>query len=425
MQPVLETREALIFQSTFLTAGLAAAIAMLTAPLLADLAVCIAGNLRRRGKANAAKLREIRLAVVVPAHDEEAMIARTVQSLLRAGCASNSTLFAEDRAASTQTGPITVPVIVVAHNCTDRTAAVAAAAGARVVELNHVEMRGKAVALRCGCEVARAAGANAFLVIDADSVASPNLIAATTIVLERGAAASQCRYELELPSSRPATSRERLRVLAFRGINVLRARGRAGLGFSAGVFGNGFAVTDDTLQRVPFTVDSICEDLEYHVRLVLARLRVAWVEEAYVRAPLAPVRSAQAMQEARWEGGRFHVATRATGRLLAAMARGNWRALEMLAEAWSLPISRGILALILAACLPVHWLHGFAIAGAALVVAYVLEAVFLGDNPWRDLVALAVAPLHILWKLAITPLVLRHSRGSAEWARTHREAQTP
>ena len=27
--------------------------------------------------------------------------------------------------------------------------------------------------------------------------------------------------------------------------------------------------------------------------------------------------------------------------------------------------------------------------------------------------------------LAITPLVLRHSRGSAEWARTHREAQTP
>jgi hypothetical protein len=55
----------------------------------------------------------------------------------------------------------------------------------------------------------------------------------------------------------------------------------------------------------------------------------------------------------------------------------------------------------------------------------VLEAVFLGDNPWRDLAALAGAPLHILWKLAITPLVLRHSRGSAEWARTHREAQTP
>ena len=421
MQPVLETSNALIFQSTFLTEGLAAAIAMLTAPLLADLVVCIAGNLRRGGKANTAKLREIRLAVVVPAHDEEAMIARTVQSLLQTGCAPSASRIAGDSAATAWH----VPVIVVAHNCTDRTAAVAAAAGARVVDLNHVAMRGKAVALRCGFDVARAAGANAFLVVDADSVASPNLIAATTIVLERGAAATQCRYELEPPRSRPATSLERLRVLAFRGINVLRPRGRASLGFSAGVFGNGFAVTDETLQRVPFTVDSICEDLEYHVRLVVARQRVAWVEEAYVRAPLAPVRSAQAMQEARWEGGRFHVATRATGRLLAAMAHGNWRAFEMLAEAWSLPISRGILALILAAFLPLHWLHVFVLAGAALVVAYVLEAVLLGDNPWRDLAALAVAPLHILFKLAITPLVLRHSRGSAEWARTHREAQTP
>ena len=37
------------------------------------------------------------------------------------------------------------------------------------------------------------------------------------------------------------------------------------------------------------------------------------------------------------------------------------------------------------------------------MLAYVLEAVFLGDSPWRDFAALAVAPLHMLWKLAITP----------------------
>ncbi len=417
----METSGPLILQSAFLTEGLAAAMAMLTAPLLTDLAVCIAGNLRRGKKAGVAKVRKIRLAVVVPAHDEEAMIERTVRSLLNAGCSPNLSLFAEESAAAAWS----VPVIVVAHNCTDRTAAVAAIAGARVVELNHVTMRGKGVALRYGFETARTAGANAFLVVDADSVISRNLVAATTRVLERGAAATQCRYELQLPSSRPATSLQRLRVLAFRGINVLRARGRAGLGFSAGIFGNGFAVADSTIECVPFTVDSICEDLEYHVRLVLARLRVEWVEEAYVHAPLAPLHSAQASQEARWEGGRFHVATRTTGKLLAAIARGNWRAFEMLAEAWSLPVSRAVLALILAACLPVHWLHLFAIVGAALVLAYVLEAVFLGDNPWRDFAALAAAPVHILFKLAITPLALRQSRGSAEWARTQREAQAP
>lgn len=391
------------------------AMVLLTLPLFADLLVCIAGNLRRPKALRTARAAPVRLAVVVPAHDEELMIARTVQSLLAAGCSAHG--------AAHETVPADVPVFVIAHNCTDRTAAVAANAGARVIELNKVNVRGKATALRCGFTAARAVGANAFLVVDADSVASPNLIAATRAALEAGAAATQCRYELELPPSSPM--RARLRVLAFRGINVLRARGRANLGFSAGVFGNGFAVTVDTLQRVPFSVDSICEDMEYHVQLVAAGLRVAWVEDAFVHAPLAPGGSARAAQEARWEGGRFHVATRATAKLCAAVLRGNWRALGMLSEACSLPLSRGILALVLMAFLPVHWLHIFAVACAVVVLAYVLQAVFLGVEPWRDLAALAGAPLHMLWKLAITPLVLRQTRRGAEWARTRRDAQLP
>ncbi len=411
----------MVFESIVLRESLAAAIALLAAPLVIDLAVGIAGNLRGPGKAGAEKRREIRLAAVVPAHNEEPVIARTVQSLLAAGCVARGGEAARGSAAAAWQPP----AIVVAHNCSDRTADAAARAGARVVELSQPELRGKGAALRAGFAAARAAGANAFLVVDADSVVSGNLIAATCAALENGAAATQCRYELELPGDRRASARERLRVLAFRAINVLRARGRASLGFSAGVFGNGFSVAGETLQSVPFAVDSICEDLEYHVRLVAAGFRVQWVEAAHVYAPLAPVRSAQASQEARWEGGRFHVAARATGRLLASMLRGNWRAFEMLAEAWSLPLSRGVLALILAACLPVHWLHLFALAGAALVLAYVVEAAFLGPSPGRDLAALAVAPAHILWKLALTPLVLRQSRGGAEWARTQREVQAP
>lgn len=413
--------EALILQNTTLMQAPAAAIAMLSAPLLTDLAVCIVGNLRRPRRIVAAKRREIRLAVVVPAHNEELMIARTVRSLIEAGCVPSAVRITAESAAQAWR----VPVIVMAHNCLDRTAERAAAARAQAIVLNQPDLRGKAAALRFGFDAARAEGANAFLVVDADSVASRNLISATREALERGAAATQCRYELELPAARSATARERLRVLAFRAINVLRARGRARLGFSAGVFGNGFSVTDETIDRAPFTVDSICEDLEYHMRLVTAGARVEWVEDAYVHAPLAPVRSAQATQEARWEGGRFHVATRATGRLLAAIFRGNWRALEMLAEVWSLPISRGVLALMMTACLPVHWLHMFALAGAALVLAYVIEAVCLGDEPWRDLAALAGAPVHILWKLAITPLVLGQSRSGARWTRTQREAQAP
>src|SRR4051794_12382449 len=56
-----------------------------------------------------------RTAIVVPAHDEEGVIAETVEGLV--GAASGDTL-----------------LLVVADNCSDRTAEVARAAGARVIE---------------------------------------------------------------------------------------------------------------------------------------------------------------------------------------------------------------------------------------------------------------------------------------------------
>jgi len=390
---------------------LAIAMALLALPLFLDLAVCIVGNLRKPCAPRGAVRKDIRLAVVIPAHDEEQMIARTVRSLLAAGCSAGES--------------VGVPVFVVAHNCTDQTAAMAKTAGARVVELTNPKILGKGAALRCGFKAAGDAGANAFLVLDADSVASPNLIAATRATLEAGAEATQCRYELEMPASGGFAPMARLRVMAFRGINVLRARGRASLGFSAGLFGNGFSVTAETLERVPFNANSICEDIEYHIKLTVAGINVRWVEDASVIAPLSAPGSAQANQEARWEGGRFHVATRSVGPLLKATFTGNWRALEMLFEAWSLPLSRGIMTLLLTIVLPLHWLHIFALVCAVITLLYVMEAALLGPEPWLDFAALAAAPAHIAWKALITPLVLRQTRKRAEWARTRREAPLP
>jgi cellulose synthase/poly-beta-1,6-N-acetylglucosamine synthase-like glycosyltransferase len=384
--------------------ALAVVMAVFATPLFLDLAVCIVGNLRRAREPRAGARRTIRLAVVVPAHDEETMIARTVGSLMAADSA--------------------IPIFVVAHNCSDATAAVAEKAGARVVELKNPKLRGKGAALRHGFAAAQAAGANAILVIDADSVVSANLMAATQNKLEEGAEATQCRYELELPSGSGGPL-ARLRTLAFRGMNVLRAKGRAGLGFSTGLFGNGFALTAVMLERVPFNANSIAEDVEYHTHLASMGVRVHWIGEAFVHAHPAASGRAQATQEGRWEGGRFKVGGRATGRLLAAVARGHWRALETLADVWSLPLSRGVLALLLTAALPAHWLHVYAGVCAGIALLYVLQAAMLGAEPVRDLASLAAAPLYLVWKVAITPIVLRQSRSRAEWARTKREAAQP
>jgi hypothetical protein len=99
--------------------------------------------------------------------------------------------------------------------------------------------------------------------------------------------------------------------------------------------------------------------------------------------------------------------------------------METLADVWSLPLSRGILTLLLTAMLPLHWLHVFAGVCAGIALVYVLEAALLGPQPMRDLASLAAAPLYLVWKVAITPIVLLQSRSRAEWARTKREAPQP
>ena len=114
---------------------------------------------------------------------------------------------------------------------------------------------------------------------------------------------------------------------------------------------------------------------------------------------------------------------RTSTQLVSALLRGNWRAGGMLAEAWSLPLSRGMLTLLLTVFVPLHWLHVFTLVCLLISILYVVEAALLGPAPLKDMAALCVVPLHILWKAAITPMVLLHTRRHTEWARTHREAQ--
>ena len=208
-------------------------------------------------------------------------------------------------------------------------------------------------------------------------------------------------------------------------MNVLRARGRAGLGFSAGVFGNGFALTAATLERVPFTADSIAEDVEYHTQLAARGMRVRLGGGGLRARPAGRLPSGTGYPGRPLGGrpvqrGHPRHGPLAGGGSARKMARPGdaGRGLEP-------ALSRGVLALLLTAALPVHWLHVFAMACAGDRAAYVLEAALLGAEPWRDLAALAAAPLYIVWKVAITPMVLRHARSRAEWARTKREAHQP
>jgi cellulose synthase/poly-beta-1,6-N-acetylglucosamine synthase-like glycosyltransferase len=340
------------------------------------------------------------LTVLVPAHNEEALIGRCIRSVL-------------DSATSG------VEVLVVAHNCTDATAERAQAAGAHVLVLNDPERKGKGCALSCGFAVTLAGRSHSVLVIDADSVIDVGLIATVRHRLQAGARALQCRYEVYSFQDSPRT---RLTTFAFYAFNVIRPRGRARLGISAGILGNGFALHRDVLTQVPYNAHSIVEDLEYHLTLVRANIRVEFIDSAVVRGEMPVTSKSAKAQRARWEGGRLRVMKHWAPRLLADVVSGRVRLIEPLLDLLTLPISSEVTLLVVAACLPVTWLRLYTLGAFVVLLFHLTAAAVSGSGLWGTVTALSNVPSYILWKLWIFPEIWRASRANAAWVRTERES---
>jgi cellulose synthase/poly-beta-1,6-N-acetylglucosamine synthase-like glycosyltransferase len=310
-------------------------------------------------------------------------------------------------------------VVVVADNCTDTTALRAQEAGARVLVRENARLRGKGYALRFAFDELFSEGFDGFVIVDADSVVSENLIAEIARGLKSGADAIQTRYRVTQPLD---TDRKRLMDVALLAFNVLRPKGREGWGLSAGILGNGFALSRQTLLDVPYSAESIVEDLEYHIMLVNARKRVQFANAATVYGDMPNDKSAQVSQRARWEGGRARMAAawipRLTGRLLC----GNLFVAEPLLELLTLPLAYLAMAALLLCALPIEVFRYYGLFLVALLLVHVAVAVALGGNAMQSLASLATAPGYMFWKLARLGAIIRSARPEAEWLRT---ARTP
>jgi cellulose synthase/poly-beta-1,6-N-acetylglucosamine synthase-like glycosyltransferase len=381
------------------------ALLILTAPLLAELLVLTTASLlplvlpKRNEISSEHHGIPFRLAVIVPAHNEEALIGRCVRSIIASR-------------------PQCVEVFVVAHNCDDNTVLEAVQAGARPIVLNETSQTGKGCALHHGFSTAMAEGFEAVLVIDADSVASPNLVDAARHSFMAGNQALQCRYEI-----RPASSNRRAQLmnLAFMGFNVIRPRGRDRLGLSVGIFGNGFGLRREVLDKLPYEARSTTEDLEYHLMLVLAGIRVTFLESAKVISEIPASDSGATTQRARWEGGRLRMMKQWSPRLLMKVLSGHIRLIEPLFDLLGLPLAFEVGLLFMALCLPVEWLRVFALTGFLVIALHVLVAAANGPDFRGAMKALVTSPIYILWKLWMLPRIWRASRSDTPWVRTSRD----
>ncbi len=377
---------------------------LLSLPVVLELALFLFANLflRRRGKekkpGNPVRIEGI--AVLVPAHDEEKNIQRCVESLL-----------------ASDAGPFRRDVIVIADNCSDGTAERARAAGARVIERQDDKKRGKGAAIQYAVSKLIQEPYQAFIIVDADTVVEPGFIKTMGENFSAGKEALQCVY---LPRNEAESPKIRLMRLALLSMNVLKPMGREILGFSVGILGNGFGLIRNLLLEVPYTANSITEDLEYHLKLIESGRRVRFVPDTRVLADFPLSSEGTETQRARWEGGRFLLQRTFSFPLLFKVLQGRLSFLEPLLELLSLPLSYEVLVLLALGFIPGQAFLFYALAGLAVIFLQILAAVALYGEK-RDFLAFLQVPGYILWKLYKLPLILKSSRKGARWVRTKRE----
>ncbi|MGD0797003.1 MAG: glycosyltransferase family 2 protein [Acidobacteriaceae bacterium] len=372
-----------------------------TAPLLIELFLTtLAAMTRESGRLSQTPVLPSlgRLIILVPSHNEELAIGRCVESLaVSAGG--------------------TEDILVIAHNCADSTADRARAAGAMVSVLDNPELRGKGNALEHGFRIAfQELGADAALVVDADSTVSANLVECVRSRLQRSLVL-QCWYECGSVSNNPNS---RLRALAFFCMNVIRPMGRQQLHLSSGIFGNGFALRREVIERVPYAAHSIVEDLEFHLFLLAAGIHCDFVEEARVWAEVPAEGRGATTQSARWEGGRLRMLRCHGPSFLLQVLRGRLTLLEPLLDLAGLPVAIEVVCLLLLLLIPIHVLRLYALSGIAVLALHLLFAIYSGSDPLADLRALVQAPMYVATKVAMLPAILRMTRSSAAWVRTSR-----
>ncbi|MDP8921285.1 MAG: glycosyltransferase family 2 protein, partial [Chloroflexota bacterium] len=340
------------------------------------------------------------------AHDEEVLLPRLLASARAAD-------YPADR----------LDIHVVADNCTDRTAEVAREGGARVYERVDDDERGKGYALRWLLGRIDEAGEryDAFVVVDADSIIARDFFGRMDARLEAGSAVIQAYYTVLNVGESPLAA---LRYAALTAVHYLRPLGRAALGLSCGLKGNGMCFAAPVLERLGWSWFTLAEDVEFHLALVERGIRVDFAYETTVMADM-PVSFRQAViQNTRWERGRVEMLRRYGPRLVAdALRERSFLRLDAVIEQLIPPLSvpfalAGGLLLVgvgLRRMLPTL----LAIFGLGGQVVYLLAALRLARAPSRAYRALAYAPPYIAWKVALYGRALV-ARGALPWQRTKR-----
>lgn len=234
---------------------------------------------------NVTPAEDMHIAVLIPAHNESSGIIATLHSL-------------KPQMKSTDC------LLVVADNCSDDTADVAAAHGAEVIERYDTEKRGKGFALDFGVRYLAKSPPDVVVVIDADCILqadSLSLLAACALKTGRPVQA------LDLMYAKGTDLKSRIAEFAWCVKNLVRPLGYARLGLPCQLMGTGMAFPWRLISDVNLANGSIVEDMKLGIEFSRVGMPPIFYLGSQVTSYFPSVSEVQSRQRARWEHG--HIAT--------------------------------------------------------------------------------------------------------------------
>ncbi|MDD2401883.1 MAG: glycosyltransferase family 2 protein [Clostridia bacterium] len=205
-----------------------------------------------------------KLAIIVPAHNEEVVIGSLVDNLT-----------------SLDYPKELYDVFVIADNSDDNTATVARAHGASVYERTNSEQRGKGFALEWFFAKLynMPKKYDAVVVFDADNLVHSQFLKHMNNHLCNGSKIVQGYIDAKNPLDTWVTSAF---AMSFWVANRMLQLARYNLGLSSYLGGTGMVISLDVLRKIGWGATSLTEDLEFSFKALLLGYKTSWAHEAKV-----------------------------------------------------------------------------------------------------------------------------------------------
>jgi cellulose synthase/poly-beta-1,6-N-acetylglucosamine synthase-like glycosyltransferase len=252
-----------------------------------------------------------KFALIVSAHNEQMVIANLVESLKQ--------LEYPDEA---------YDIFVIADNCTDETAKIAADAGAIVYERFDSEKRGKGYALEWMFDKIYQMDEqyDYISIFDADNLVDKDFLKEMNKQANKGYKVVQGYIDSKNPYDSWITSSY---SFSFWCVNRIFQLPRYRLGLCCQLSGTGFVIALETLKKLGWGATCLTEDMEFTMKLALNNEKVAFAQKAviYDEKPLTLKQSWR--QRKRWMQGHTDVACRFLAKLLKKGVKDrDWTAID-------------------------------------------------------------------------------------------------